>query len=85
MVRSRGSMPSGHDDAEEVSQLLGAGAEPEPHARFGFAGHFATLRALSQPEKPSSLASKSKQETSDRIANFRENLKLGASNAFVTR
>ncbi|HEY5706458.1 MAG TPA: hypothetical protein VIS96_12875 [Terrimicrobiaceae bacterium] len=40
-----GSMPSGHHDAEELSQLLGAGAEPEPPGCFGLAGHFASLRA----------------------------------------
>jgi hypothetical protein len=42
-------MPSGHHDAEELSQLLGAGAEQEPRVlRFGRA-----LRSvLSQTEKP---------------------------------
>ena len=52
MVGSLRSMPSGHHDAEEVSQALGAGAEPEPPCalRFGMA-----LRYAPCPAKPKNL------------------------------
>jgi hypothetical protein len=44
-------MPSGHHDAEELSQLLGAGAEPEPLRASVWQG--TSLRSVPrQTEKP---------------------------------